>query len=134
MSYERLTVTRTALDAVSANNTVSNTYDVSDYKNISVGIAASGTVDLTVTIYGSVLTPAELTTSSAASVSNMYAPIGFWNLDSGAFVAGTTGVVLTTTAVQNLLVNVDNIRSVFLKVTARTNGTVTARICYSNNQ
>ena len=110
-----------------ATTGVGNVLNVSDYRHILVSVATDGGSDaaMTVKCQGSI---AELapTWSSATSVTNMWEFVGMYDMNDATLTAGDTGfVVATADDYKIFMVNVDGLKWVNFRVTARTEGEVT---------
>lgn len=122
----------TILDAKAATG-IGTTLDVSQFKFIVLEVATASNAALTAKIQGSV-SDARPTFSSAASVSNAWSYVAFYNYNSGSFVAGDTGIVYSgTDSVELITVNVDFLKWLNVNVTARSAGSITIKAIGVNN-
>jgi hypothetical protein len=111
-----------------ASTGVGTTVDVSDYDFIVLEVATASSADLTAKIQGSI-SNARPTFGNAASASNAWDHVGFYNLQTGLFTAGDTGIVYAgTDAVELIKVNTDFLKWLNINVTARSAGSITAKI------
>lgn len=129
----------TAQDATGAGNVL----DVSDYRYVTVTVASDNSANLTVKCVGStggqlrngIIVLDEPTWTSVQSVSNQYDFIGMYDYQSATFLAGDTGVVFGgTDDVIVYTVNVDGLRYLNFRVTARSAGDVTITGMAFDNQ
>ena len=125
----------TVLNAVTRSNTADPVWvQVSDFRHMIFSIITSGNTTATIQVIGSIKGQNEGTTTekppslaSSASVTNQYAPIGFYDLNTATFTIGNTGLVLSgTDIINNFQVNTDGLEWVTLQVTAYTSGTISA--------
>jgi len=119
--------TMTLLNAKAATG-IDTSINVSDWQNLLVQFGSASSANLTVKFVGS-FSEACPDWTAAASVSNHWDYVGFYNLKSGVFVTGSTGVALSgTDDFQNLLINTDGLRWLSAIVTARSAGSVTVKV------
>lgn len=125
-SYQTL---RSVLTAIAATTAAGGTWmEVSDFRKLILALDTSGSANMTIIAYGSVQ-EAKPDLSASASVTNQYAPISLYDIDSGAAIAGSTGIVLTGTDVHKIYqINTDGLKWFNLSVTARSGGTVDANV------
>ncbi len=103
--------------------------DVADYQYIGLAIAGHDTADLTVKVQGSFLMSVDtaLDFESAPDQANLWDYIAIDDLNDGMTrIAGDTGIVFSGDDVRLFKVNVDQLRTLNLQVSARTGGKVTA--------
>jgi len=109
------------------------TVSVADSQHLILTLATSNSANCKIKIYGS----AEESSpdfSAAQSVTNIWSPIGIYDLDNGSFSAGSSGIVLTGTDVCKLYeVNSDGLRWITVVVTDYTAGKITAHITQFSN-
>lgn len=110
-----------------ASTGVGKALNVSDYRHIIVFIATDGGSDaaLTVKCQGSISETAP-TWGSAQSVTNMWDFVGMYDYEDATLTDGDTGfVVATADDYRMFMINVDGLKWVNFRVTARTEGEVT---------
>lgn len=119
--------------------------DVSSFRNVVLSVASTGTATLTMKILGALAVKGTDGTPSqgayiapdftaAASPSNAWDYVQAINLNTGAAVNGSTGVVFSgTDAVYLLEVNTNLIDFLTVQVTSRSGGSVTVKAATTTN-
>lgn len=119
--------------AAEDGNTVGNTIEVIDFKNISVELSTTGSYNGTIKFQGSQSDTAP-TFSSAASGTNHWTFLSFVDQATGSVTAGATGIVPGgTDVIVNLVMNVDDFRHFNIVTSGRSAGSVTAKVRMSDN-
>lgn len=127
-------------DAKATTGQSSVVLDVSDFRNVVLSVATTGSADLTLKIQGGLalsdgrgqyIPP---TFSSSASPSNPWDYLQSVNLNNGDDIDGDTGIVYTgTDSVELLEVNTNVIDYITVVVTAHSAGSVTVRLASTTN-
>jgi hypothetical protein len=114
---------------------ISKILDVSDFQHIVLSFATDGGGDaaLTAKVVGSIEDTAPDFTA-AQSVANMYDFIQMKDLEDGSSIDGDTGFAVATADDYRLFaVNVDNLKWLAVRITARTQGELTVKAFVSTN-
>lgn len=125
----------TILDAQGATG-AGNMIDVSDFRNAVISVATDGGADanLTVKMCGSIEDTAP-TVTSAQSVTNMYEFIQMIDLEDASSVDGDTGFAVAGADDYRMYeLNINALKWLTARVTARSAGEVTVKIRLFNNQ
>lgn len=133
---KRLGAQTTVMSAKAATGIGTN-INVAPYRHIGIAIIGASSPDLTVKCVGSYLMSgdANLDFSASASATNPWDFVGMYDLQTGNFIAGDTGIVFSGTAdVTQYMVNTDCLRTLNFKVTARVAGSVTVIAFPMDNQ
>lgn len=110
-----------------ASDTTSSRIVVKNYDAVVILIGTAASTNGTLKICGSVDETADL--SSAQSTSNLWDYVGSYDLDSGSFIAGATGISPGGSAVYyQLKLNVDKINQIALEISSITAGSYTAKV------
>lgn len=127
--YKELTTILSAVGATGSGTTV----DVSKFTHIVLEVATASSASFTAKIAGAI-SDARPDFGAAVTPANAFDYVGAYNLNSGAFIAGDTGVVYTgTDAVELLLVNVDMLKWLNVDVTAFAAGAITIKALGADN-
>lgn len=110
---------------------VTRAHRVNDYHHLTLIITTAASTSGTLKIRGAAQPSVDLTASN--SVSNPWAMIGFYDIESGAFTEGDTGLTLAASTTYQLIVNVDILDQIALDLTAISAGAVTASAILSDN-
>ena len=130
----------TFMNAVAATG-VGTTASVKDYRHKVITITAALNSSLTFKFQASngvsVTSDAEPTFSSAQAVANLWDYVGVYDLESGSFIAGETGVTIDNASVasntRRYLVNDDHCSYLNIEVTAYTDGQISAVGSFAND-
>lgn len=111
------------------------TFDVSQFKNLALELATSGTATLTIKIQGS-LAKAAPDFSTAASKTNPWTYVAVYNTENPtSIIPGSTGIgFVGTDAVYNLLVNTDGLNYINATITAYTAGSLNLNLFATDNE
>ena len=123
MSAQKIQGQIVAADSTASGQVTAMNVDGVD--SIIVQIALSGAYDGTIKCQGSA-SAVEPTWSSAASVTNIYAPKRMIDLDDNSSVTGSTGLVAPGALVKEFVVNVDQLRWLNFDWSGRAAGTITS--------
>ena len=114
--------------AATGTDTTNGMVEVSDYRHVLVAIIGATNPNLTIKCKGS-LDTTKPTITSAQTVSNIWDTVGMYDLQSGAFIAGDTGIVFTgTNDVTQYMVNTEGLYWLGFDVTAYAAGNVTVKL------
>lgn len=130
----------TFMNAVAATG-VGTTATVREYRHKVITVTAAANSSLTFKFQASngisVTSDAEPTFSSAQSSTNLWDYVGVYDLESGSFIAGDTGVTLdnTTAAVntRRYLINDDHCQFLNIEITSYTDGSLSAVGSFAND-
>lgn len=130
----RTQVFQTIHDA-KASTGMGTSVDVTPFRHVMVVFSTASSADLTVKCAGSLHKPSDVDFTASAAVDNEWDYVGMYNLNSASFIAGDDGVAYSgTDAVEQLMVNVDGLRSLNFNVTARVAGSITIKCFAVTNQ
>ncbi len=116
----------TSVFAAQASDTVSAHIKTRNYDYMVVQVATAAATNGTFKVRGSCDKAADLT--AAQSVTNIWDHKYLFNLDSGAGVAGSTGVALGASAYAEFKVNTDTCYNIALEITGMSAGAYTANV------
>lgn len=133
---KRATTRQAIFSGATANAAAGVSVNVTDYRNVVIALATSGSATATVKVKGAVLPPSEAVPdfSAAASPSNHWTYVNSFDLESNGAVAGSTGYAAAGTDIVKLVkVNVDGLDRITLEISGRTAGAVTAWVVGYDN-
>lgn len=117
----------TTILAAAAANTTTSGADVRNFTNILFSLASTGAT-LDVRIKGS-YAHNQPDFTNAASESNEWFYVGIYNVDTGAFINGSTGIQLVgSSTVTGYKVNIDRLKWLAVQIVNYSAGTVTMEL------
>lgn len=97
---------------------------VTDFRHFIFNVNTTGSTTATIKVMGSIQ-ETEPNLAAAASVTNQWAPISFYDLDTAGGIAGSTGIVIAGTDINKLYqVNMDGLTWINFIITSISAGSV----------